>query len=180
MIAKLATEDWEFEQLFSLNYQTFVDEIQQHQQNGERKLIDRFHDNNQYIIVIQNNEVIGMMSINETRPFSLDSKLPNLDSYLPPFKNGFEIRLLAVKNERRGNIVFLKMFAKLAEIIKERKYDIGLISGILAQQRLYSKIGFEPFGPLVGNEKAQFQPMYITLDRYLNGLNSMNLASIYQ
>ena len=32
------------------------------------------HDNNQYIIVIPEQWTIGMMSINETRPFSLDSK----------------------------------------------------------------------------------------------------------
>lgn len=176
MIAKLATEDWEFNQMFGLNYQTFVNEIPQHQQNETGLLVDKFHDKNEYIIVLQDKELIGMMSINNTRPFSLDQKLQNLDSYLPPFNNGFEVRLLSVKNEYRGTVVFLKLFAKLAELIKERKYDIGLISGILSQQKLYSKIGFVPFGPLVGNDAAKFQPMYITLDMYLNGLQKMNLA----
>jgi hypothetical protein len=176
MIAKLATEDWEFEQLFSLNYETFVNEIPQHQVNESGRLIDKFHDKNKYIIVLQNNKLIGMMSINEHRPFSLDQKLLNLDKLLPPFSNGFEIRLLSVKGEHRGSIVFLKLFAKLAEIIKERKYDIGLISGILSQQKLYAKIGFVPFGPLVGNESAKFQPMYITLEKYLEGLDKMNLV----
>ena len=176
MIAKLATEDWEIEQLFGLNYQTFVNEIPQHQQNETGLLVDKFHDRNKYLIVVQDKEVIGMMSLNEERPFSLDQKLPNLDKLLPPFSKPFEIRLLAVKNEHRGTIVFLKLFAKLAEIIKERKYDIGLISGILSQQKLYTKIGFAPFGPLVGTESAKYQPMYITLDKYLKGLEKMNLV----
>ncbi len=177
MIVKLATENWEFEQLFGLNYQTFVDEIPQHQENETRQLVDKFHDKNKYIIALQGKKLIGMMSINENRPFSLDNKLSNLESYLPPFSNGFEIRLLAVKNEMRGTLVFMKMFAKLYEIIEERKYDIGLISGILSQQKLYSKIGFVPFGPLVGNPPAQFQPMYITYEKYLKGLESMNLVA---
>lgn len=176
MIAKLASEDWEFDQLFSLNYKTFVNEIPQHQQNETERLVDKFHDKNKYIIVIQDKKLIGMMSINENRPFSLDQKLQNLDKLLPPFSNGFEIRLLSVREEYRGTVVFLKLFAKLAEIIKERRYDIGLISGIISQQKLYSKIGFVPFGPIVGNETAKFQPMYITLDKYLKGLEKMNLA----
>ena len=177
MIAKLATEDWEFEQMFSLNYETFVDEIGQHPSNEERKLVDKFHDKNQYLIVLQDKELLGMMAINETHPFSLDHKLPNMDDLLPPFKYGFEIRLLSVKNERRGTLVFLKMFSKLYEIIHEKNYDIGLISGILSQQKLYKKIGFVPFGPLVGTAPAQFQPMYITYDLYKKGLENMNLVA---
>lgn len=176
MIAKLATEDWEFDQMFSLNYQTFVNEINQHQQNDSKKLVDKFHDKNKYIIVLEGKDLIGMLSINEHRPFSLDNKLPDIDALLPPFKKGFEIRLLAVKNEYRGTNVFLKLFAKLYEIIHIENYDIGLISGILSQQKLYRKIGFVPFGPLVGQAPAQFQPMYITYDLYTNGLKTMNLA----
>jgi len=176
IIVKIATEDWEFDQLFALNYSTFVEEIPQHHQNGERRLIDKFHDRNIYIIAIDMNagesletgEVIGMMALNEQRPFSLDQKLNDLDSYLPSFTKPFEIRLLAVKNDKRGNVVFFKMFSKLNEIIDERKYDIGLISGILSQQKLYAKIGFKPFGPLVGTDDAKFQPMYITWDIFKN------------
>jgi ribosomal protein S18 acetylase RimI-like enzyme len=176
MIAKLASEEWEFQQMFNLNYQTFVNEIPQHEVNSTGLLVDKFHDKNQYIIVVQDQELLGMMSINEHRPFSLDHKLADIDKMLPPFNKGFEIRLLAVKNEYRGSPVFLKMFAKLADIIKEKNYDIGLISGILSQQKLYTKIGFVPFGPLVGKDDAKFQPMYITLDQYIEGLRKMNLV----
>lgn len=177
MVIKIASEDWEFDQMFSLNYQTFVDEIPQHQKNESRQLVDKFHGKNQYIIALQDKELIGMLSINEHRPFSLDQKLPNLNELLPTFSNGFEIRLLSVKNEHRGNIVFLKLFSKLSEIIEEKRYDIGLISGITTQQKLYKKIGFVPFGPLLGADGVQFQPMYITYDRYKNSINTLNLVS---
>ena len=180
MKTKIATEDWEFEQMFKLNYLTFVDEIPQHNQNDSRKLIDKFHDKNTYIIVLNGKELVGMMSINTHRPFSLDHKLENLDQYLPAFSNGFEIRLLAVKNEHRGTIVFMNMFKKLKEIVEEKKFDIGLISGITSQIKLYEKIGFVPFGPLVGQAPALFQPMYITYDRYIRGLEKMNLLERMQ
>jgi hypothetical protein len=177
MIVKIASEEWEFEQLFRLNYETFVEEIPQHSGNAERKLVDKFHDKNTYLIAIYDNKVIGMMAINDIRPFSLDVKLPNLEQLLPPFTKAFEIRLLSVDNRFRGNLVFFRLFSLLNEIIEERKYDLGLISGILSQQKLYSKIGFLPFGGLVGTGEALFQPMYITYDIFRNNLTVAKLAS---
>ncbi|MCW8825776.1 MAG: hypothetical protein OQK78_05055 [Gammaproteobacteria bacterium] len=38
---KVASEAWEFKQIHELNYQTFVDEMPQHQQNESRSLIDK-------------------------------------------------------------------------------------------------------------------------------------------
>ena len=40
MIVKKATEPWEFEQIFRLNYDTFVEEIPQHPENQDKKLMD--------------------------------------------------------------------------------------------------------------------------------------------
>ncbi len=39
---KVASEKWEFEQIHELNYQTFVDEIPQHQENEQGRLVDKF------------------------------------------------------------------------------------------------------------------------------------------
>src|SRR3954447_4807938 len=38
---KVASEDWELEQVYALNYRTFVEEIPQHSPNEERRLVDR-------------------------------------------------------------------------------------------------------------------------------------------
>jgi hypothetical protein len=177
MIVKVATEDWEFEQLFSLNYETFVEEIPQHGSNPEARLVDKFHERNTYLIALQDHQLVGMLAINDQRPFSLDQKLPDIDALLPPFKRPFEIRLLSVRNSHRGNLVFFKLFSLLNDIIEEKQFDIGLISGILSQQKMYSRIGFVPFGPLVGKEGAQFQPMYITYDLYRNSPAMTKLAA---
>ena len=47
---KIATEEWELEQVFELNYATFVEEVPQHDRNSSRRLVDRFHDENTYFI----------------------------------------------------------------------------------------------------------------------------------
>ena len=65
LIFKIASEPWEFEQIHELNYQTFVDEIPQHQQNEEQKLVDKFHNENTYVICVRNREVLGMIALRD-------------------------------------------------------------------------------------------------------------------
>lgn len=81
---KIATEDWEFEQIHELNYRTFVEEIPQHQPAEQPRLVDKFHEENTYLICVAGNRVVGMLAARGRRPFSLDQKLANLDSFLPP------------------------------------------------------------------------------------------------
>ena len=71
---KIATSADEFEQIHRLNYQTFSEEIPQHQKNAEQKLVDQFNSENTYIICIKDQEVVGMTAIRDNRPFSLDKK----------------------------------------------------------------------------------------------------------
>ena len=72
---KIATEDWEFEQIHRLNYETFVEEIPEHVASASRRLVDRFHDENTYAIGLDNRRLVGMLAIRGRRPFSLDLKL---------------------------------------------------------------------------------------------------------
>lgn len=159
---KVADKDWEFEQIHKLNYDTFVNEIPQHERNEDGILIDKFNEENTYFICLDNKQVIGMIAIKAQRPFSLDYKLDNLDSYLPDAKQICEIRLLSVKREHRSSKVFYGLAVVLAEYCKDNGFDLAIISGTLSQQRLYKHIGFIPFGPQVGSEGALYQPMYLT------------------
>ena len=72
---KVTTERWEFEQIHSLNYETFVEEIPQHESNPDRLLVDRFHHENTYFICVRDGQLIGMVAARDRRPFSLDQKL---------------------------------------------------------------------------------------------------------
>ena len=160
---KVATEEWEFEQIFALNYATFVEEVPQHAVNPSRRLIDPFHQENTYFICLQGNTLVGMVALRDRRPFSLDKKLGDIDDYLPRGNYVCEIRLLAVKKERRKGRVMQGLLSLLAKRCIEAGYDIAVISGNVTESKMYRGLGFIPFGPIVGTPDALFQPMYINI-----------------
>ncbi|MDE3066217.1 MAG: aminotransferase class V-fold PLP-dependent enzyme [Verrucomicrobiota bacterium] len=169
LIFKFATEDWEFEQVHRLNYKTFVEEIPQHQPSAAQRLVDKFHAENTYLICLHNRRLVGMLAVRGDRPFSLDQKLPDLDSHLPRGRTICEIRLLAIDKKyrgARGGQVLQGILALLWQHGVEKGYDLAIISGTARQQKLYQHLGFVPFGPLVGAGEAQFQPMYVTLETF--------------
>lgn len=161
-----AREKWEFDSIYQLNYETFVEEIPQHHRNESRTLVDRFDKENTYIIALKGKKIIGMLALRDKRPFSLDQKINNLDSYLPMHRKICEVRLLSVRKQFRKTKVLYGLVKQAFQYITSKEYDILVISGILSQQKLYKHIGFLPFGDIVGNHDAQFQPMYITRDSF--------------
>ncbi len=163
---KVATEDWEFEQIHHLNYRTFVEEIPQHEPSSKPRLVDRFHSENTYLICLCGDQVVGMIAMRGVRPFSLDQKLPDLDSYLPSGRRPCEIRLLSVERDFRNGQVFRGLTALVWQYGTDRGFNLAVISGTTRQQKLYRHLGFVPFGPLVGSGEAQFQPMYLTLETF--------------
>ncbi len=172
MIIKPATEPSEFQQIHALNYRTFVEEIPQHKPNPQHSLVDRFHDKNRYIIAKRGEKVIGMVCYILDRPFSLDGKVPDLDTYLPPYTKIAEIRLLSVCREERKITVAYRLLQYLCSVLIELGTDTAVISGTTRQLRLYNRMGFIPFGPLVGEADARFQPMYITITDLRNDFRS--------
>jgi aspartate aminotransferase-like enzyme len=170
---KVATEDWELEQVHRLNHLTFAEEIPQHAPHANRQLVDKFHDENTYIIALDGQVLAGMAAIRGKRPFSLDLKLPQLDSFLPAGRRVCEIRLLAVLKEYRHGWVFRGLTEKLAKFGLDHGFDMAIISGTTRQLKLYRHMGFLPFGPLVGSAEAQYQPMFLTLESFIQNAKAM-------
>lgn len=169
LVFKIASDDAEFEQIHHLNYRTFVEEIPQHPPSADRRLVDRFHDENTYLIALLDGALVGMLAARGRRPFSLDRKLADLDRYLPPGRRVCELRLLAVEPARRrerGGRILQGLLDLLRRHGREQGYTLGIISGTTRQLKLYRHLGFEPFGPLVGTAEASFQPMAITLETF--------------
>lgn len=166
LVFKIASEPWEFEQIYRLNYKTFVEEIPQHGPNSDGRLVDRFDAENTYLICLQGRELVGMIAVRDRRPFSLDEKLPDLESYLPPARSLCEMRLLSVRPGHRNGLVFRGLMKLLEEFCLDRGYDLAVISGAAHRVELYRRLGFVPFGPMVGTQPALFQPMYLTLNSW--------------
>lgn len=171
LVFRIATAEWEIEQVHRLNYQAFVDEIPQHKPNVERRLVDKFHEENTYVIGVDGEQLIAMLALRDQRPFSLDHKLENIDQYLPPFNKICEIRLLYILPAHRNAAVFRNLLDTAASYGIPRGWDLGIISGTTRQLRLYQHLGFVPFGPVVGEPGAQFQPMYWTLASFRDRLH---------
>lgn len=163
---KIATEPCELEQIHRLNYRTFVEEIPQHDPNEQGALVDKFDRENLYFIARRGARVVGMIAFRARRPFSLDQKLEDLDRYLPAGRKPCEIRLLAVEKDQRGGAVLRGLVEAVARHGKNLGCDLALISGTVRQRKLYEHLGFVPFGPLVGANGAEFQPMYLTLEQW--------------
>lgn len=166
IVFKTATEPEEFEKIHRLNYQTFVEEIPHHDANPEGKLVDTFHEQNTYFIALDGDDLVGMICVRDQRPFSLDYKLENLDSYLPPYTSICELRLLAIAKDRRSPLIFQGVMRALYDYCDQKGYDLGIMSGTTKQARLYKHLGFTKFGPLVGRGDVLFQPMYLTFEAY--------------
>jgi aspartate aminotransferase-like enzyme len=164
---KLASEASEIEQIHRLNHATFAEEIPLHAgHSGDAggALVDRFHDENTYVIALDGDRLVGMVALRGKRPFSLDAKLENLDSHLPAGRSLCEVRLLAVAKERRKGPVFRGLMRLLVDHGRRQGYDFAVISATVRQLKLYRHLGFKPFGPLVGPPEARFQPMCVTLE----------------
>ena len=160
---KLAESEEDFLKIHKLNYQTFVEEIPQHTSNQPGMLVDAFHEKNLYFMCLNGDVLVGMVSVNADRPFSLESKLEELDKYLPVNNLICEIRLLSIAKEYRKGKVIRGLLTVLGRYCLNKNYKIAIISGNVKEQRMYHKLGFVNFGPVVGTEGAKYQPMYLNL-----------------
>lgn len=142
-VYKIAETPSEFEQIHTLNYRTFVEEIPQHERNASHQLIDKFHDENTYIICLKDERLIGMIAVRSKRPFSLDAKIGLVEHHLPvEITNPVEIRLLAIERAYRNGRAFLGLAQALVRYCLKVGYDAALISGTVREQKLYGQLGF--------------------------------------
>lgn len=176
-VFKLASEPWEFEAVCRLKYRTFVEEIPQHAANPERTLGDDRLAHSACYVCVAGHRLLGMVAISGVRPFSLDEKVPGLDSYLPPHERPCEIRLLAVEPEHRRGPVFGGLLACVLRHAQRERFDLAVISATDRQEHLYLHLGFMPFGPPLGTPEARYQGMYITWDRLVASTNLLEQES---
>ncbi len=173
---KVADATAELEQVHALQYKAFVEEIPQHASSEAGRHVDRFHDENTYIIALDGQTVVGSVALRGKRPFSLDQKLRDLDGYLPRGYRFCEIRLLSVAREHRTGNVLPGLISAMWYHATAAGFDAALISGTTRQLKLYAHMGFIAFGPLVGTAGASFQPMYLTAAAFRE--SAQNLSSL--
>ena len=162
---KIANTAAEFDAIAALNYETFVEEIPQHESNTTRRLIDRFHHENTYVVIYKEQHLIGMLAFRDNRPFSVDGKVGvPVEQLLQDYDTSklCEIRLLAIQKAFRNGRVFQKLAQAIYTYVYERGYSGAVISGVTREEKLYRRIGFEAFAAVTGTAEAAFIPMILT------------------
>ena len=77
---KIASEESELEQIYELNYRTFVEEIPQHEPNPAGSLVDTFDKENTYIIAMKSGRKMPGVARNAT---SLKFSIPTCPRRVP-------------------------------------------------------------------------------------------------
>lgn len=163
---KIARTEAEFKEIAKLNYTTFVEEIPQHETHASGVRIDPYHDQNTYLIVLSDTELVGMIALRSDRPFSLDRKIGKVEEHLDNPGKLCEIRLLAVRKEHRNGRVFFLLARALSDYCCEEGFDAAVISGTVRELKLYGQLGFRQFAETVGSGGAVFIPMITTRADY--------------
>jgi hypothetical protein len=161
---KIAETDVELEQVHRLNYRTFVQEIPQHGDNGTGRLVDKFHDWNTYFLALDGERLIGMLSVHDRAPFSVESRLSDPSVVHRPGMRPLEVRLLAIEPAERHGPVLVGLTYAMNCHARREGYTHFLISAVTSQIPLYGHLGFEALGPACGRPGAQFVPMIATLE----------------
>ncbi|MGK2859433.1 MAG: aminotransferase class V-fold PLP-dependent enzyme [Thermoanaerobaculia bacterium] len=170
---RIAREPWELEQIHRLNYVTFTEEIPQYGPEESRRRVDKFHDQNVYVVCVADERVVGMIAVRFERPFSVETKLSGFEAYVPAGRRLCELRLLAVEKEFRGGAALAGLIGEVWKSAASRGCDAAVISATTRQLRLYEHLGFVPFGPLVGSAEAPFQPMLLTRESFARQMGGL-------
>ena len=161
---KQAQTEAEFEQVHRLNHATFVVEVGQYGDTGERRLVDKFHHKNIYFIAILEGEIVGMVSAHDRPPFSIADRLSGPEVLDRLGGHPIEVRLLAIQPDSRHGLVFPGLLLAIHEHAIRNGCTHVLISGIQQRLPLYRKLGFRALGPAVSHGQAWFVPMVLDLD----------------
>ena len=164
---KIATEPWEFEQIHALNHKTFVEEIPRYESREANRLMIAFTTRTRTSSGCMTAAwpawwrfaIAGRSRSTNVCRISTPISLPG--------RSMCELRLLAVERQDRMGLLLPALLDGVWRYCRQQRFDLALISGITRQLRLYRHLGFEPFGPVVGTPEAQFQPMMLTLERFV-------------
>lgn len=154
----------QWEEARRLAHRVFADEIGLKPQQPDGRLADARLERSILLVATADRRVIGMVCVGDERPFSLDEKLPGVDGYLPPHEHAYEVRLLAVEPAWRRGRVLAGLALLALHTVLERGGDLACCSALADRLPLYRRLGYEPFGPLVGTAEFPLQPMFARLE----------------
>ncbi len=159
----LASTPDQLEQVYRLNYATFVTELGQHRGDGSGRLVDKFDQKNTYLIALRDDRVVGMVTVHGEPPFSTAERLADQSLLESIGGRLLEVRLLAIDPEERQRMVFAGLLWQVQEYAREIGYTHLLISGYVKRIAIYERLGFRALGPPVPSGDVLYVPMVVAL-----------------
>ena len=159
----VASSPEQMEQVYRLNYATFVTELGQYKGDGSGRLVDKFDRKNTYLIALRDDRVVGMVTVHGEPPFSTAQRLADPSVLESIGGRLLEVRLLAINPEERQRMVFAGLLWHVQEYAREEGYAHLLISGHVKRVAIYERLGFRMLGPPVRSGKAEYVPMVVAL-----------------
>jgi N-acyl-L-homoserine lactone synthetase len=157
-----STQD-HLEQVYRLNYATFVSELGQHEGDGSGRLVDKFDSKNTYLIALRGDRVVGMVTVHGEPPFSTAQRLADPSVLGSIAGRLLEVRLLAINPGERQRMVFAGLLWHVQEYAGEKGYTHLLISGYVKRVAIYERLGFHALGPPVRSGSVDYVPMVVAL-----------------
>ena len=150
--------------VYQLRYQVYAEELGQHSRNAEGVLSNDLDDFNQYVIAMQDGELVGFVSI--TPPgharYSLDGYLPRSEWPFAVSDSLYEIRLLTVTSEHRGGwLSGALMYASLRHIEAQGGREI-MATGRKEVASIYRRVGLREHGIEIQSGKVTYLLMSAT------------------
>jgi predicted N-acetyltransferase YhbS len=162
-----AVTEEDFKRIARLNHAVFAAEIGQHAVRRDGVLVDKFHHKNVYFVAEAGGEIVGLVTAHWKPPYSVEDRCPGFYDLIPRGARIAEVRLLAVHRSCRKSTIATGLIVQVARFLEQQKMDFVVISGIVQQQRMYRRLGFQPLGPAVRSGNAEYIPMIVGREEFL-------------
>lgn len=155
--------DWDA--ALRLAHRVFAEELGLKPRQPDGRLADPYVGRSRGLVAWSGGRAVGLITVSIERPFSIDAKLPDLDSWLMPARRPVEVRLLAVEPTRRRGGLMARLSREAFAVGCRIGGDVFVCSAMLDRMALYERLGWAPFGPLLGTPEWPLQGMVLRPER---------------
>lgn len=149
------------EAIYRLRHRVYASELRQHAENAGGRLVDRLDEVNVYLVVTAGDDLRGHVSVTPpgSHGYSLDKYLRREDLPFPVDAGSYEVRLLTVREERRGGLTAALLLLAALRWIQARGGTRVIAIGRVEVLPLYVKAGLVPMGLRVRSGAVDYEFM---------------------
>lgn len=156
----------EREEIYRLRHDVYARELGQYAENEERRLMDLLDEVNVYLVVKDGEEILGHVSVTPpgAHGYSLDKYLRREDLPFPVDAKSYEVRLLTVRDARRGGPTALLLLLAALKWIQRRGGTRIIAIGRRQVMPFYVKAGLAAVGLGVKSGAVDYEVMTATTE----------------